>query len=283
MQPSFRNAILLYSKIEIYNNNKYKDNEFINIMDNNKFIAGGLAGIVEVITTHPIDYMKIKAQEYKQIGKSYNNFYKDIGRNGIRSYYSGIIPRLCGIIPMRLTFWGVQDNTKLLLEKNNINTPYNFLLIAISGGFFQTIIDNQIELLKIGQMTNISKLNLTNSLLRFRGFNTSLVRNIGFTSCLSYYCFNKNMEDNTIYDKIIYSATGGVLGSILTQPIDYVKTQKQRCNDERPMFRILAQTYKENPMKLYTGGMYRAGLSIFTMSIGFTSYDFFRNLLENKF
>lgn len=249
-------------------------------MDTSKFIAGGLAGITEVIATHPIDYMKTKAQEYKQTGKSFNNFYKEIGKKGIRSYYSGIIPRLFGIIPMRLTFWGVQDNTKSFLENNNINTKYNFLLIAILGGTAQTFIDNQIEILKIGQMTNLPKKEIINSLVRFRGFNSSLVRNIGFTSCLSYYCFNKIGENDSVYDKLKYSAYGGVLGSILTQPIDYVKTQKQRCNDERPMMRILIETCKENPIKLYTGGLYRAGLSLFTMSIGFTSYDFFKKLLE---
>lgn len=247
-------------------------------MDNNKFIAGGLSGIVEVIITHPIDFLKIKSQEYKQLNKPFNNFYKDINKNGFRGYYSGIIPRLCGIIPMRLTFWGVQDNTKLLLDQNKINTKYNFLIIAFTGGFFQTIIDNQIEILKIGQMTNISKLQLINSLIRFKGFNTSLTRNIGFTSCVSYYCFN-NKDNTSQYEKILNSAFGGVLGSIITQPIDYVKTQKQRCNDDRSMIRILIETYKKNPLALYTGGFYRAGLSIFTMSIGFTSYDFFKNLL----
>jgi len=249
-------------------------------MDTNKFIAGGLSGITEVLMTHPIDYMKTKSQEYKQTGKSFNNFYKEIAPYGIRSYYSGLIPRILGIIPMRLTFWGIQDNTKTLLENKHINSKYNFVLIAITGGTTQTLIDNQIEIIKIGQMTNSPKTEIMKSLLKFRGFNTSLVRNIGFTSCLSYFCFTKIEDNDTIYNKLKYAAYGGALGSIITQPFDYVKTQKQRCNDERPMMKILIETYKESPKKLYTGGLYRMGLSLLTMSIGFTSYDSFKKILE---
>ena len=47
-------------------------------MDNKKFIAGGLSGIVEVSLTHPLDYMKIKSQEYKQLNKTKKNFFKEI-------------------------------------------------------------------------------------------------------------------------------------------------------------------------------------------------------------
>ena len=36
-------------------------------MDQKKFIAGGLSGIIEASLTHPLDYMKIKSQEYNQL------------------------------------------------------------------------------------------------------------------------------------------------------------------------------------------------------------------------
>ena len=33
-------------------------------VDNKKYISGGLSGIIEVICTHPLDYIKTKKQEY---------------------------------------------------------------------------------------------------------------------------------------------------------------------------------------------------------------------------
>ena len=34
-----------------------------NCIDNKKYIAGGLSGIIEVIATHPLDYIKTKKRK----------------------------------------------------------------------------------------------------------------------------------------------------------------------------------------------------------------------------
>ena len=34
---------------------------------NKKYICGGLSGIIEVLVTHPLDYIKTKNQEHSQI------------------------------------------------------------------------------------------------------------------------------------------------------------------------------------------------------------------------
>ena len=248
-------------------------------MESNKFIAGALSGIIEVVLTHPIDFLKIKSQEFSQKKTSKKNFYDFIKKQKLKNYYSGIIPRISGIVPMRLTFWGVQDNTKIFLEKKHLNYNFNFLIIATVGASAQTIIDNQIEILKISQITNLSRKETIKSLLKFRGFNSCLLRNIMFTSSLSYCCFNKIKEEDTMYEKFKYSALGGAIGSLLSQPIDYVKTQQQRCNDNRNIRQILKEVYYSNPYKLYAGGLYRSILSIFTMGIGFTTYDFLKNVI----
>lgn len=247
-------------------------------MDNSKFAAGAFSGIVEVFLTHPLDFIKIKSQEFSQKNKS-NKFCSYIKKASIKNFYSGIFPRLCGVIPMRLIFWGVQDNVKSLLAKNNINTNYNYLIIAFAGGTAQTLIDNQIEVIKIGTMTNSPKKEIFKSLISFRGFSSTLLRNIGFTSILSYFCFNKINDSDDNFTKFKYSALGGLIGSIITQPIDYVKTQKQRCNEERAIITILRDVIKVNPLKLYSGGLYRSILSLFTMGIGFTSYEVIKKIL----
>lgn len=234
------------------------------------FIAGGISGIFEVVITHPIDYLKIKKQEFKQLNKEFK--FKQIKYN---ECFKSIIPRLLGVAPMRIIFWGAQDNTKILLENYNIKSSYNFILIGLVSGFFQSILDNPIEVIKIGTMTNQNSNEILKSTLKFKGFNATLMRNTGFTICMSYFCFNNN--DN---NKCFNSVLGGLSGSILTQPLDFVKTQQQRSNDTRGIIKIISETFKESPKKLFVGGYYRCLLSISSMSIGFIFYDYFKKILN---
>lgn len=248
-------------------------------MEYKKFVAGGLSGLIEISLTYPMDYLKVKRQEFKQTGQPLKNFYRDISPNGVRSFYTGYLPRVAGIVPMRFAFWGSQDTTRQLLINNNIDTSFNFLFIGISGAFFQTIIDNQAEIMKISRISNIPREEMINALMRFQGFNTSLVRNMGFNSCISYLCFNGGMEDKTLFEKMEISALGGLVGSLLTQPIDYVKTYKHRTNNKRPMITILKEAVRENPKQLYAGGMFRAISNFSTMGIGFVCYDFIKSYI----
>ena len=234
------------------------------------FIAGGISGIFEVLITHPIDYLKVKKQEFRQLNKNF--IFKEIKYN---ECVKSIIPRLLGVAPMRIIFWGAQDNTKLLLENNNIKSNYNFIVIGIVSGFFQSILDNPIEVIKIGTMTNQNSKDIFKSTINFKGFNATLLRNTGFTICMSYFCFNDN-GNNKVFNSIL----GGLSGSILTQPLDFVKTQQQRSNDTRNIIKIIKDTMRESPKKLFVGGYYRCLLSISSMSIGFIFYDYFKNFLN---
>jgi hypothetical protein len=245
-------------------------------IDNKRYIAGGLSGIIEVIATHPLDYVKTKKQEYVQKNVSNGNFYKHLIKENKFNFYRGVIPRILGVIPMRFTFWGVQDNSyKYINKKYNISNLHCGILAGSIGGMCQTVIDNPIELLKIKAMTN-QKVKLS-SLINNRGFMATLCRNVGFAICVSSVSFNN--KKRTDISKFIHSACGGVMGSVLTQPIDYVKTQQQRSKDSRSTLRILIDTFKDNPKKLYVGGFNRALLSFFSMGIGFVAYDKFYKLM----
>tara|TARA_B100001093_G_C26041233_1_gene682290 strand:- start:55 stop:501 length:447 start_codon:yes stop_codon:yes gene_type:complete len=140
---------------------------------------------------------------------------------------------------------------------------------GIIGGTCQTVIDNPIEIIKIKMMTN-QKIAFKD-LIQNRGFNATLLRNCGFATCISSVCFNKNERSNL--DNFIYSATAGMTGSIITQPIDYVKTQQQRTNDNKNIYKILKETYNDSPKKLFSGGLNRSLLSFFSMGIGYVAYD----------
>ena len=86
-----------------------------------KYKSGILAGITEVIFTHPIDYYKTQ--------KQYNAYNGDLVTNfKLRNMYNGFIPRLLGIVPMRLVFWCTQDYGEYYFEDRGI---YKY---ALAGG-----------------------------------------------------------------------------------------------------------------------------------------------------
>ncbi len=70
-----------------------------------------------------------------------------------------------------------------------------------------------------------------------------------------------------------YSVLAGLMGCIITQQMDFVKTLQQRVASNQTIKTILIDNFKEAPTKLFEGGLNRALLSFFTMGIGFISYD----------
>ena len=251
-----------------------------------KYYAGAISGIIEVVLTHPLDFVKTKRQEFIQNNINMNNFYRNIYKGNLLNLYSGINSRLLGIIPMRLSFWGVQGTVKDNLEINKINTNFNFLLIGTVGGAAQSIIDNQIEIIKINQMTG--KKVSVKEMIKFKGLVPTLYRNIAFANCISYSCFN--IHHKSSQEKFYYSACAGLIGSVITQPLDYVKTIKHRAEPTYingkniknfNTFQILKQVYKSNPKNLFTGVVPRSSLSFLTMGIGFLAYDKLNELLKN--
>lgn len=256
----------------------------------NQYIAGGISGLAEVLLTHPLDYIKTTHQLFIQNEKNNKtNFYSYLKQNKkISDYYTGISSRIIGVVPMRLLFWGTQNTTKNYLHNNNIHKWYNFLIIGTTSGTIQTCLDNQIEIIKTSLMEK-KKTSIKN-LLKFDGFAPTLYRNVVFVNILSSVCYNFNFKNNK--EKFIYSSFAGLTASMVTQPLDYVKTLKQSQKKEiihktqnikhLNTFKILSILYKDNPKILFTGGLIRGSLSFCSMGIGFTIFSNLLNNNENK-
>ena len=233
--------------------------------DTKRYISGGLSGIIEVLLTHPVDYIKTQKQIYVQ-NKINTGFFNYLRRY---SFYSGVIPRIAGVAPMRFVFWGVQDSSYNYTHNIMGYSQFKSGLIAgILGGAIQTIIDNPIEITKI-KLMNREKIYLKDIFNQY-GFVPTFLRNIGFAICISSICFNK--KDNSNLSKFFYSSGAGLLGSFLTHPLDYIKTYQQQnnCNNT---YEIIIKTYKENPLHFYSGLMGRMVLSSLTMGVGFIAYE----------
>lgn len=234
------------------------------------FLSGSISGICEVLITHPIDFIKTKKQEgysFKDNKKNYK----------LPDYYKGIQSRFYGIVPMRTVFWGSQDITEKYLKKNksNIHPSYNFLIKGTVSSFFQTLIDNPIEVKKISDMAQIKSTNNFKTL--YKGFNYNLIRNNIFANT---FCYGTQFNSDKKYNVLLNSFFWGSLGAIASHPFDYIKTIKQspEINDKRNFFTILNTT----PFRYYTRGIISRTLFVGSTSIiGYPIFLYFNNLNIN--
>jgi Mitochondrial carrier protein len=261
------------------------------------FLAGGLSGFCEVTTSHPLDVVKTAMQDKAGHGQYGDNSKVRKGpfrylidrykRGGIRHLYRGYVPRVFGILPMRATFWGVQHTAYTHLREVSMPENYRVLLAGVIGGTAQTVIDTPIEVMKTRMITTSHQnqvhavprpfLNPVRGLLA--GFSPTLFRNIGFMVTLS--AVTTSYETDSYLAKFILAGAGGFAGSVVTQPIDYVKTQMQSASyrGERAIV-IFINALKENPRVLMTGTMPRGLLGFMNMGVGFCAFNIFKRIIE---
>jgi len=232
------------------------------------YIAGSLSGLVEVSISHPIDRIKTALQESTL--NHHNTTLKTVSKNiyksyGLRGFYNGYIPRIIGIIPMRLTYWGTFRTMNEYISNKNF-----FGKIIIPGfvaGSAQTLIDNPIEVIKIKLMTGglIPPLKTL-----YRGFIPCLNRNILFAIPVGITTSKYGNKH-----PFLSGAIGGIIGSFISHPFDVIKTEIQRHNgSSNSQIKILKDIYTFNPKKLWSGISMRASLGCINMGIGFFSFNY---------
>ena len=206
-----------------------------------QYKASIISAVTEVMITHPIDYVKTVIQ---------NSSEKQNIKKLIKTPYKGVSSRLVGIVPMRLLFWNSIDyfNSKGL-------TP---IQAGVATSIVQTSIDYPIELIKTQKINNNKAW-----IESFRGIKlipsvtSHLLRNMGFAVFV-----NGIIQKNP--DSLYYGAIGGLTGSLITQPLDSLKTWYQSGNKTYP------KNWKFNDyMK---GGSHRCLVSLLSMNIGWVIY-----------
>lgn len=208
---------------------------------NNNIMAAGISSIIEVVTTHPLDYAKTLKQ---------NNSFSV--KHFIRNPYEGIYSRIIGIIPLRIVYWNSINYFS--------NKGFNSINTGLLTSFFQTMIDYPMEQKKINMMLS--------SKVYFNpiGYSMLLARNSIFA--VAFTC-SINMIDDNRYN----GAVGGLLGSILSHPIDSLKTYYQVGNNRWP---------KHWKLNNYMNGLfYRCGVSIIGMNVGYYSYNHIIDNIDN--
>ena len=202
--------------------------------------ASVISALTEVVTTHPIDYAKTIIQNNKNI-----NY-----RNVLKTPYKGLSSRLVGIVPMRILFWNSLDYFH--------NKGFNPYSSAILTSIVQTSVDYPIEQAKTQKMLNNRSFTKSfNNIRIIPALSTHLLRNMFFAVAVNSII---NKDKNSYY----YGAIGGFIGSVITHPLDSLKTWYQSGNYNYP---------KHWKFKNYmTGWNYRCGVSLISMNIGWVVY-----------
>ena len=203
-------------------------------MLHNPILAGGIAGLVEVSFTHPLDYMKVSIQQNKKIV--------------FREFYRGITSRYTSIFPMRGILWGCRKKGKKHLKDSSFIQKSG--AIGSVAGFLQTFVDAPLENIKIQRMYNNQVTYKPSTLTR--GFVSNMGRNMILCS---------GIIGGSFIDHPFGLIFGSFVGCVASQPFDYIKTIRQTGIE--PNYRHIMK-----------GWYYRAAITPINMFIGYNVYKF---------
>lgn len=209
----------------------------------NRLKSSAVSGVLEIIVTHPLDYGKTILQ---------NNVNNVTFKQFLSQPYKGFSSRLVGIVPMRVLFW----NSITYFRESGFNP----ILCGVFTAIVQTSVDYPIEQIKIQRMlhNNHSILSAFQQPNLIKGFSLTLGRNIGFAVVLNC-CIDGH--EGSFY----HGAVGGFLGSVLTHPLDSLKTWYQSGNTSFPTNWGVSQYCR--------GWHLRAGISLISMNIGWIVFS----------
>lgn len=221
--------------------------------DTTRIKASIISGVMEVGVTHPLDYIKTVLQS--RTGTNKNSSIRTIKL--LKTPYKGITSKLLGTIPMRILFWCSLDNFN--------NKGYSPITSAFFTSIIQTTIDYPIEQIKTQKMIHNKRINQSFKNINFYGaILPHLFRNISFA--ITVNCIIQSNPDSNYH-----GAIGGFIGSIISQPLDNIKTYYQSGNISFP-----THWKFKNYM---VGWNYRASVSLLSMNVGWVTYHKVKCLL----
>lgn len=249
------------------------------------FIAGGVAGVSEILTMYPLDVVKTRAQLAVGQREGMLTAFRNIIKNeGASRLYRGIIPPIFMEAPKRATKFAANDAWGAFYRKSfGIDKPTQSLsiLTGASAGATESFVVVPFELVKIrlqdkksahlysGTMDCVSKIVRQEGILAmYNGLEATMLRHITWNAGYFGVIFQvKSLlpkpegKGDELRNNFIAGTIGGSVGTLLNTPFDVVKSRIQnspRSKGSVPKYNwavpaLFTVAKEEGPRALYAG------------------------------
>ncbi|RHZ49580.1 hypothetical protein Glove_519g67 [Diversispora epigaea] len=222
-----------------------------------QFMAGGIAGVSEILVMYPLDVVKTRFQlqvDSKVGGERYTSVMdclkKIVKNEGFSRLYRGILPPVLVEAPKRAIKFSANEQYSSLYKKlNGVDkvTQRVSIQAGISAGITEALVIVPFELVKIrlqnkenagkysGTMDAISKIIKQESVFAlFNGLEATIWRHATWNGGYFGVIFGikkrlpeAHNKQQQLRNNFIAGAVGGTVGTIINTPFDVVKTRIQ--------------------------------------------------------
>uniref|UniRef100_K3X550 Mitochondrial carrier protein n=1 Tax=Globisporangium ultimum (strain ATCC 200006 / CBS 805.95 / DAOM BR144) TaxID=431595 RepID=K3X550_GLOUD len=216
-----------------------------------KLAVGGVAGVVGVSATFPIDIVKTQLQgQTRSSGKVFFSgpihcFRHILKTDGVRGLYRGLPPTLVGVLPEKAIKLAVNEQLReYFADETGKLTLGKQVLAGAGAGLAQVIATNPTEIVKIRLQTQaalppaerLTAAQVVQSLgIRglYKGAGVCLMRDIPYA--VIFFPMYATIKDaftdaegnNSITSIVLAGATAGATAAGLCTPADVIKTRRQ--------------------------------------------------------
>jgi hypothetical protein len=256
-------------------------------MDYKKIISQGIAGFNEIFITFPLENLKTRQQlkENKNLplSKIFINTLKNESPLGL---YRGMSINLFSNVPRSIFRFSLFEYTK-----NNfqiISPFYTNLFAGLNVGIWESVFFSiPVETIRTKLIHN-PKLQIKGLIKEegilgiYRGCSSTILRqslNQGIR--FSTYNFFTSIDGEiTDSKKFLYGCGAGFISTLITQPIDVIKTRQQQLITERKTIRDIFVELSQNKKLFYKGFWLRSVRLSFAQGILFYTYDVCERVLK---
>lgn len=266
-------------------------------------LASGLAAAVVKTALQPFDTMKT-VQQYSKIRMTLIQAGRELlARGGIAELYQGLGVTLVGSMPSVGVYFGLYQFVKKQIDSHGNISPY--LSVTISAGvgnfvasFFRVPYEVVKQRLQVGAypttMVALKSIYQEGGLIGFfgkGGLKTQWARDIPYAmvtllvyETLQNYAAKRRgsvEKKGSPLENMVIGAIAGGMGSLVTNPMDMVKTRMMTSPElyESPMDAAWKALKAEGPQAFMKGATPRLMHKIPANAFFFVVYEFFRNVL----
>lgn len=247
-------------------------------------MIGATAGMGGIIAVYPVDVVKTRMQHSRVSSSALQVLNGIFYKEGVRSFYKGLGPQLCGTIPDKAVSLATRE-----FVKGKFADPNAFVASfasATASGVVQSVVMNPVEVVKV-RMQIDSSLNALGVVRElglqglYRGYSACISRDVMFAATyFTLYDMAKRklqIEDGSSLGWAMAAAsTAGIPAAFLSTPLDLCKTRMQArgAPANLGMVGTFKQVYSEGGMAaLFAGWGPRVGRIAPQFGIVLVSYD----------